>query len=113
VTIRTAPGLSHRPAAMLRGGQTARTARPARTPSPLDPKPLDPKPMRREDLAYLPLVIVLSLPVLACLLLMLVEPGINRSLLFSAVKTGVILIVIGGALCFAASKLAARGDSSS
>jgi hypothetical protein len=67
--------------------------------------------MRREDLAYLPLVIVLALPVLACLVLMLVEPGINRSMLYSAVKTGVILIVIGGALSFVASKLAARSDS--
>ena len=66
--------------------------------------------MRREDLAYLPLVIVLALPVLACLLLMLVEPGINRSLLFSAVKVGAILIVVGGGLCFAASRLAARRD---
>lgn len=66
--------------------------------------------MRREDLAYLPLVIVLALPVLACLLLMLVEPGINRSLLYSAIKVGAVLIVIGGALSFAASRLAARSD---
>lgn len=69
--------------------------------------------MRREDLAYLPLVIVLALPVLACLLLMIVEPGVNRTLLFSAVKVGVILIVVGGGLCFVASRLAARNGSSS
>ena len=67
--------------------------------------------MRREDLAYLPLVIVLALPVLACVLLMLVEPGINRSLFLSAVKVGAVLVVIGGALSFVASRLAARSDS--
>ena len=66
--------------------------------------------MRREDLAYLPLVIVLALPVLACVLLMVVEPGINRALFWSAVKTGAILVVVGGALSFVASRLAARSD---
>jgi protein-S-isoprenylcysteine O-methyltransferase Ste14 len=67
--------------------------------------------MRREDLAYLPLAIVLALPVLACVLIMLIEPGINRSLFVAAIKTGVILVVVGGALCFVASRLAARSDS--
>lgn len=66
--------------------------------------------MRREDLAYLPLLIVLALPVLACLILMLVEPGLNRSMLYSAIKSGVVLVVIGCALSFAASKLADRTD---
>lgn len=67
--------------------------------------------MRREDLAYLPLAIVLALPVLTCLLLMLVEPGLNRSLLWSSIKVGVVLVAIGGALSFVASRLAARSDS--
>jgi protein-S-isoprenylcysteine O-methyltransferase Ste14 len=95
VTIRAWAGVSRGPAGMLRG--------------PDDPR--DPTAMRREDLAYLPLVIVLALPVLACVLLMLIEPGINRSLFFSAIKTGIILVVVGGALCFVASRLAARSDS--
>ncbi len=58
-----------------------------------------------------PLAIVVSLPVLACLLLMYVDPGINRSLFTSAVKNGIILVLVGGAVSYVASMLAARSKS--
>ncbi|MFE1599118.1 hypothetical protein [Methylobacterium sp. ID0610] len=56
----------------------------------------------------LPIGIVVSLPVLACLVLMLTDEGIERSLLWAAVKIGILLIVIGGALSFGVSRLAAK-----
>lgn len=55
-----------------------------------------------------PLAIVVSLPVLACLLLMFTDPGIERSLFYSAVKNGIVLVLVGGAASFIASMLAAR-----
>lgn len=67
--------------------------------------------MRRDLLAYLPLLIVLSLPVLACLVLMIVEPGIERALLYSAVKVGAVLVVLGIGLSFVASRLAGREEA--
>lgn len=60
---------------------------------------------------YIPLLVVLALPFLACLLILLVEPGIERALLYSGVKVGVVLVVIAGALSFAASHFAGRGES--
>ncbi|RVU19322.1 hypothetical protein [Methylobacterium oryzihabitans] len=56
----------------------------------------------------IPIGIVVSLPVLACLLIMLTDDGIERSLLWAAVKVGLLLIVIGGALSFGVSRLAER-----
>lgn len=56
----------------------------------------------------LPIAIVVSLPVLACLVLMVTDQGIERALLWSAIKIGLVLIVIGGALSFAASRLAEK-----
>jgi Sec-independent protein secretion pathway component TatC len=55
-----------------------------------------------------PLAIVVALPVIACLLIMFVDPGINRSLFTSAVKNGIILVLVGGAASYVASMLAAR-----
>ncbi|ACL56666.1 hypothetical protein [Methylobacterium nodulans] len=56
----------------------------------------------------IPIGIVVLLPVIACLVLMLVDEGIERSLLWAAVRVGILLIVIGGALSFGASRLAAK-----
>lgn len=67
--------------------------------------------MRRDLLAYLPLLIVLALPVLACLVLMIVEPGIERALFYSAVKIGLVLVVLGIGLSFVASRLAGREEA--
>jgi hypothetical protein len=55
-----------------------------------------------------PIAIVVSIPVIVCLIIMLTDEGIERSLLWAAIKTGIILIVLGGALSFGASKLAER-----
>ncbi|KMO32637.1 hypothetical protein VQ02_23255 [Methylobacterium variabile] len=55
-----------------------------------------------------PIAIVVAIPVLVCLLLMLTDPGIERSLLWSSIKTGIILIVLGGAISFGVSRLAER-----
>ncbi|TGD95970.1 hypothetical protein [Methylobacterium nonmethylotrophicum] len=55
-----------------------------------------------------PIAIVVAIPVVVCLILMLTDEGIERSLLWSAIKTGIILTVIGGALSFGASRLAER-----
>ena len=57
-----------------------------------------------------PLCCVLVLPALACLAILFVEPGINRSLFYAAVKTGIVLIAVGGAMSFVASWLAARSE---
>ena len=59
----------------------------------------------------LPLLIVLALPVLACLAILFFDEGIERSLFYAAIKVGSILVVIGGALSFIASRLAARSSS--
>lgn len=66
--------------------------------------------MTSDRTSYLPLLIVLALPFLVCLILMLVEPGINRSLLTDAIKVGAVLVVIGGALSFAVSRIYSRGS---
>ncbi|ACA19233.1 conserved hypothetical protein [Methylobacterium sp. 4-46] len=58
----------------------------------------------------IPIGIVVSLPVLACLLIMLTDEGVNRSLLWAAVKVGILLIVLGGALSYGASRLAAKSE---
>ncbi|KMO17243.1 hypothetical protein [Methylobacterium platani] len=55
-----------------------------------------------------PIAAVVSIPVIVCLVLMLTDEGIERSLLWAAIKTGIILIVIGGALSFGVSRLAER-----
>ncbi|GJD47890.1 hypothetical protein OPKNFCMD_0602 [Methylobacterium crusticola] len=57
-----------------------------------------------------PIAIVVSIPVLVCLIIMLTDAGIERSLLWSAIKVGVVLTLIGGALSFGASRLAARNS---
>ncbi len=56
----------------------------------------------------MPIAAVVSIPVIVCLVLMLTDEGIERSLLWAAIKTGIILIVIGGALSFGVSRLAER-----
>ncbi|TNC14064.1 hypothetical protein FF100_07695 [Methylobacterium terricola] len=55
-----------------------------------------------------PIAAVVSIPVLVCLIIMLTDQGIERSLLWAAIKTGIILIVIGGAISFGVSRLAER-----
>ncbi|KMO31688.1 hypothetical protein ACQVP2_02040 [Methylobacterium aquaticum] len=58
-----------------------------------------------------PISIVVAIPVLACLIIMLTDEGIERSLLWAAIKTGIILIVLGGAISFGVSRLAERNGS--
>ena len=58
-----------------------------------------------------PISIVVAIPVLACLIIMLTDEGIERSLLWAAIKTGIILIVLGGALSFGVSRLSERNGS--
>lgn len=55
-----------------------------------------------------PMAIVVSIPVLVCLIIMLTDQGIERSLLWAAIKTGIILIVLGGAISFGVSRLAEK-----
>lgn len=64
------------------------------------PHDLTPNDLR----SYLPLLIVLSLPVLACLAILFLEPGVNRSLFYDAVKTGVVLVIAAGILSYGASR---------
>ena len=66
-----------------------------------DHRPLNP---------LVPLLCVVSLPALACVLLMLTDPGIERSLFYSAIKNGIVLVVVGGAISFVASRLADRAE---
>ncbi|MGY2051122.1 hypothetical protein [Methylobacterium sp. JK268] len=58
----------------------------------------------------IPIGIVVSLPVLVCLILMLTDEGIERSLLWAAIKVGIVLILLGGALSYGASRLAAKSE---
>lgn len=53
---------------------------------------------------YIPLLVVLALPALVCLTIMLVEPGINRSMLTHAIGTFAVLGVIAVVLSFGAAK---------
>jgi hypothetical protein len=55
-----------------------------------------------------PLFILLSLPLAAIGLVLYTDEGINPDLFYAAVKTFAILFVVGGAISFAASRLAAR-----
>ncbi len=56
----------------------------------------------------IPIAIVVSLPVLVCVILLLTDQGIERSLFWAAIKIGIVLTVIGGALSFVASRLAEK-----
>ncbi|HEY8564183.1 MAG TPA: hypothetical protein VIL65_01690 [Beijerinckiaceae bacterium] len=51
---------------------------------------------------------ILSVPLAVCVLILLVEPGINRSFFYESVKMAAILVAIGGALSFGASLLAGK-----
>ncbi|GJD66136.1 hypothetical protein [Methylobacterium frigidaeris] len=58
-----------------------------------------------------PIAVVVAIPVIVCLILMLTDEGIERSLLWAAIKTGIILTVLGGAISFGVSRLAERNTS--
>ncbi len=57
-----------------------------------------------------PLGILFLLPLTAIGLVLYTDTGIEPALFYSAVKTTVILVVVGGAISFAASKLAERSN---
>lgn len=55
-----------------------------------------------------PLSIVLLIPITAICAVLYTDTGIEPALFYAAVKTFAILFVVGGAISFAASRLAAR-----
>lgn len=57
-----------------------------------------------------PLFILLSLPIAAIGLVLYTDAGIEASLFYASVKTFVILFIVAGGLCFAASRLAERSE---
>lgn len=58
----------------------------------------------------LPLIIALALPLFICLVVLVSEPGLERSFLFASIKVGVILVALGLAISFVAHRLAGRTD---
>ncbi len=57
-----------------------------------------------------PLAILFCLPLTAIGLILYTDTGIEPALFASAAKTTVILVVVGAAISFAASKLAERSN---
>lgn len=57
-----------------------------------------------------PLSILFLLPLTAIGLVLYTDTGIEPALFYAAVKAAVILVVIGGAISFAASRLAERSN---
>ncbi|KQP07622.1 hypothetical protein ASF28_10820 [Methylobacterium sp. Leaf99] len=55
-----------------------------------------------------PILALLLLPISAIGLLLYTDTGIEPALFYSTVKTFVVLFIIAGGLCFAASRLAER-----
>jgi hypothetical protein len=69
----------------------------------------------RNDLVprdLVPMILALVVPLAMCVVIILHEPGIERSFLWTSIMMAVILTVIGLALSFAASRLAARNPDS-
>lgn len=67
----------------------------------------------RNDLAsrdFLMLVATLVVPLAVCIVIMLVEPGIELSLLYAAIQVALTLIALGLVLSFVASRFAGRTD---
>ena len=58
----------------------------------------------------LPFGLTLAVPLAICILVILVEPGIERAFLWASIKMAVILVTVGLALSFVASRLASRTD---
>lgn len=58
-----------------------------------------------------PLSVLLLLPIGAVLAVLFTDTGIESRLIVDAVKTFAILFVVGGAISFAASKLADRSNA--
>ena len=58
-----------------------------------------------------PLGILFLLPLTAIGLVLYTDTGIMPSLFWAAVKTAIILVVVGGAISFAASKLAEKSSN--
>jgi hypothetical protein len=54
-----------------------------------------------------PLLILLLLPITAIGLVLYTDAGIEPALFYATVKTFVVLFIVAGGLCFAASRLAA------
>lgn len=55
-----------------------------------------------------PLSVLLLLPIGAVLAVLFTDTGIEPALFYAAVKTFAVLFVVGGAISFAASRLAER-----
>ena len=55
-----------------------------------------------------PLLILLLLPIGAICAVLYTDAGIEPALFYATVKTFVVLFIVAGGLCFAASRLAAR-----
>jgi hypothetical protein len=69
----------------------------------------------RNDLVprdLVPMILALVIPLLMCVVIILHEPGIERSFLWTSIMVAVILTAIGLALSFAASRLADRNPDS-
>ena len=62
----------------------------------------------RSSTALLWVMGILAVPLAVCVLILLVEPGLNRTFFYQSVKMAVILVAIGAALSFAASLLASK-----
>ncbi|WP_420847276.1 hypothetical protein [Methylobacterium organophilum] len=58
----------------------------------------------------MPLLVLLLLPIGAISAVLFTDTGIDPALLTATIKTFAILFVVGGALSFAASRLAARSN---
>ncbi|WP_264048692.1 hypothetical protein [Methylobacterium flocculans] len=58
----------------------------------------------------IPLLALLLLPIGAIGLVLYTDAGIEPALFYATVKTFVVLFVVAGGLCFAASRLAARTE---
>ena len=57
-----------------------------------------------------PLLCLLSLPILAICAVLYTDAGIEPALFYSAVKTFAVLFAVGGLLAFVASRLAERSQ---
>ena len=55
-----------------------------------------------------PLLILLLLPIFAIGAVLYTDAGIEPALFYATVKTFVVLFIVAGGLCFAASRLAER-----
>ncbi len=63
-----------------------------------------PLAMTTQRTDFLPIVILVTLPFLACVVLVMTNPGVNNSLLTAGVKVALALAALAGVLSFLASR---------